>query len=774
VHAYDVVPTYDLAYVARRNIVHAYDVVAQLDAAGKSGKATVSATDILLIPEWFFRVNKALKIFEFYAPYELATASAASAIYAGDLSTVYDLGASVNAAKAVYAFDKLVSDGASHAKSYSPLFFALFQRRPRVRYLTLSVADGAGISDCASVKKVVAVSISDYVITDSASAKGAVAVLAADYGLLADMSDLRNRAIAVYDVIPIVDYGTAVRAVLLEVKDYILVNDYIGAEKVPVITASDVLLADSISTSKSYSPLLFAILRRKVPVVYKMLAVLDAVSAKDSASVVKIKAVSGADYVVSDYAGVKRVGIAASDYAVSDYGSYVKTKAVYASDYIASDSASTAQTKRMFVSDYVVFDLASYVKSYSPLFFSLLRRRVPVAYNTLSAFDTATVKDAASVVLIKKVSVGDYVSADSGIVRGVASVLANDYGLLADSYGVKNLAVHAFDIVAVADYGNAVKAKVAEASDYLSAADYAGSKKAVAITALERLITDGISYSRSYSPMFFTLFRRRVPVAYKTLSVTDVLAVADTASSVKIKMVSGADYVVSDYAGAKQVGISAFDYAVSDYGSYVKTKAVYASDYIASDSASAAKIKVASASDYIMFESASYAKSYSPLFFSILRRKVPIVYKTLSVLDAVTVKDDVSMVKKKVVSASDYVLRDSASYVKSYSPLFFLSLQVAIPVRYLTLDVADVLAVSDSAVSKAKKTVSVFDYVMYDYVPSMSPSDILFESMYANSAVNGVSATDVYTLYEHVRVIKRSVVVNDMVAMFENVSAVKL
>jgi len=606
VHAYDVVPTYDWAYVARRNIVHAYDVIPQPDVATRSGNVTLSVTDILSVLEWFFRVNRALKVLEPYIPYELAVASAVPAIYAEDLSIIYDLGASINAIKTASAFDKLVVDYATYTKSYSPLFFSLFQRRVPIvyktlsvmdtiavseridytksyntlffsllrrrvpiRYITLSVLDGFGVADYASIKKVVVVAVSDYAVADSASAKGVVAVPVSDYGLLADAYDLRNRAIAVYDIIPVADYGTAVRAVLLEAKDYMLASDYIDAKKVPAITASDVLLADSISTAKSYSPLLFAVLRRRVPIVYKALGILD----------------------------------------------------------------------------------------------------------------TAIIKDTASAVLIKKVSVGD--------------------SLLADSYSIRNLAVHASDIATVADYGTAVKAKVLEALDYISAADNVYSNRAVAVTALDKPITDYVTYTKSYSPLFFTLLRRRVPIVYKTLSVLDVVAVKDSLSTVVVKTVP--------------------------------------------------------AYDYIGFDSVTYTKSYSPLFFTLLRRRVPIVYKTLSVLDVVAVKDGVSVIPIKVVS------------------------------------VLDVVPVADSVDVKSI-AISVSDFIMYDYVPGMSPSDIRYRSLYANVGMRTISVYDRITPHESVWVgprvvtvnardylvsdsavvVKRSVHAYDVIVMWENVNIVRL
>jgi len=371
VHVYDIVPTYDLAYVARRNIVHAYDVIVQLDAADKSGNVTLSATDILSTPEWFFRVSKAIKIFEAYIPFELATASAVHTIFAEDLSVVYDLGASINTIKTVYAFDKLVADSISYTKSYSPLFFSILRRKVPIVYKTLSVLDTVAISERVNYTK--------------------------SYNTLF-FSLFRRRVPVVYKT--------------LSVFDVLAVADSLSITVVKTVPASDYVVFDSVAYTKSYSPLFFSLLRRRVPIRYLTLGVADVLAVADTASPVKIKSVSGADYVVSDYAGVKRVGIAASDYAVSDYGSYVKTKAVFASDYIASDSASTAQTKRIFVSDYVVFDSASYVKSYSPLFLLSLQAAIPVRYLTLDVADVLAVSESASVSKRGVVSASDYIIYD--------------------------------------------------------------------------------------------------------------------------------------------------------------------------------------------------------------------------------------------------------------------------------------------------------------------------------------------------------------------------
>jgi hypothetical protein len=147
VHVYDVVPVHGYAYVSRRNIVHAYDVIPQPDTATRSGNVTLSVADILSIPEWFFRVNRALKVLEPYIPYELATASTVPTIYADDLSIIYDLGASINAIKTASAFDKLVVDYATYTKSYSPLFFSILRRKVPIVYKTLSVLDTIAVSE---------------------------------------------------------------------------------------------------------------------------------------------------------------------------------------------------------------------------------------------------------------------------------------------------------------------------------------------------------------------------------------------------------------------------------------------------------------------------------------------------------------------------------------------------------------------------------------------------------------------------------------------------
>jgi hypothetical protein len=258
VYIYDVVPVHDSPYASRQSIIHAYDVVTQPDLAARSGQVTLSVKDILLTPEWFFRVNKALKLFEFYTPFELALVSTIPTIYANDFSVVYDLGASVSTVKMVSVLDKLITDGISYSKSYSPLFFTLFGRSVPIRYLTLSVSDYIPISESAQVKLVKVASAVDYVGFDSAS------------------------------------------------------------------------------YSRSYSPLLFTMLARRVPIRYLTLSVSDRVAASDSASLVKIKVLSVLDVIaVADRIDIRNIAVHAYDYITYDYvphmsPSYIRYRSLYA------------------------------------------------------------------------------------------------------------------------------------------------------------------------------------------------------------------------------------------------------------------------------------------------------------------------------------------------------------------------------------------------------------------------------------------------------------
>jgi hypothetical protein len=289
-------------------------------------------------------------------------------------------------------------------------------------------------------------------------------------------------------------------------------------------------------------------------------------------------------------------------------------------------------------------------------------------------------------------------------------VVIHDY-----AYASRRSVIHAYDIVAQQDSADKSRGVAISVMDILEApfelvtvsalpvvhADDLsiiydlGVSSARSISAFDRLITDGASYGRSHSPLFFVLFQRRVPIRYRTLSVFDIISVADNVLHIK---------------------------------------------------------------------------SYSPLFFALSQRRVPIRYLTLSVSDVVAVSESADFRAVKAVPASDYVVFDSAEHRRSHSPLFFVLFQRRVPIRYLTLDVADDISVFDSASLIAVRVVSVFDVVVvvdyaavkdiavhardyglvYDYVPHMHPRDVRYRSLYANIGMRTVSVFDKVAPHESV------------------------
>jgi len=179
------------------------------------------------------------------------------------------------------------------------------------------------------------------------------------------------------------------------------------------------------------------------------------------------------------------------------------------------------------------------------------------------------------------------------------------------------------------------------------------------------------------------------------------------------------------------------------------------------------------ASDYIGFDSVTYTKSYSPLFFTLFQRKVPVVYKTLSVLDVIAVKDSASVIPIKVVSVFDsMVVSDHATAKMISIPVSdYIMYDSVVPISYVALSVFDIISLPDSASVVVRKVVSASDFIMYDYVPSMSPSSIRYKSLYANVGMRTISVLDRITPYESVWVGSRVVTVNvfDRITPYESV-----
>ena len=365
----------------------------------------------------------------------------------------------------------------------------------------MSVSDNVGISDYAVVKKIIIIQVSDYpTVGDSASAIGAVAIFVPDYGLLTDLTSFINRTIAVYDVIPVAEYGSAIGAIALEAKDYATVGDYTSGNKVPSVTAFDAVVADSVSTSRSYSPLLFSILQRRIPISYRTLSVLDGITVADGASLKKFIIVSVSDYgLVFDSSLPINVAINAYDSVITDVASAVSAKAVSVSDYIAaSESVSAIVAKMVSALDVLISDSVTTSKSYLPLFYSLLQRRIPIRYMTLSVSDYAATADSAGAVEIKMVFVSDVVAvADYAAVKNIG-ISASDY-VLYDSASVvliKMVTVSASDYVMYDNVPNMAPSDI----DYIGL--YSNSKiSGLAVSELG-IVYDSVSAVNRSVPVF--------------------------------------------------------------------------------------------------------------------------------------------------------------------------------------------------------------------------------------------------------------------------------
>jgi len=83
----------------------------------------------------------------------------------------------------------------------------------------------------------------------------------------------------------------------------------------------------------------------------------------------------------------------------------------------------------------------------------------------------------------------------------------------------------------------------------------------------------------------------------------------------------------------------------------------------------------------------------------------------------------------------------------------------------------DVVPVADYVDIKSI-AVPVSDYLaVYDYVPSMSPDNIRYRSLYTNVAVRTISVLDRIVPYESANAVKRSISVIDRVVPYESVWA---
>ena len=289
VHALDVVRPYELSYTTRQNVVHVYDVVAQPDSVAKSGQVTISVRDILTIPGWFFRVNKALKILEVFTLYEQATAFNAPTIYVEDYSIIYDLRASLNAVKAMSALDKLITDGASYTKSYSPQFFALLQRRTPIRYITLNVSDYIPVLDSAAYSK----SYSPLL-----------------FSMLSRRMPIRYLTLSVSDGVAVSDSVSTVKTKVVSVSDIVSVADYVAVRNIAVY-AYDYIIRDYVA---EVAPNNVRYISLYANVGMRSISVFEKVVPYESVWVgPRVITIHARDYLVSDSATVVKKSVRAYD-----------------------------------------------------------------------------------------------------------------------------------------------------------------------------------------------------------------------------------------------------------------------------------------------------------------------------------------------------------------------------------------------------------------------------------------------------------------------------
>jgi len=122
--------------------------------------------------------------------------------------------------------------------------------------------------------------------------------------------------------------------------------------------------------------------------------------------------------------------------------------------------------------------------------------------------------------------------------------LASDSKIIYDSViSSKAVQIGTLDKL-IADALNA-KNETLLSSDYI-AYDSSNYKKAIQINTYDLVVNDNISYTKTYSPILFTMLAYRVRPRYLTLSVSDYGIASDYPTIVKMKTVVVSDSVFYD------------------------------------------------------------------------------------------------------------------------------------------------------------------------------------------------------------------------------------
>ena len=247
---------------------------------------------------------------------------------------------------------------------------------------SLVFPDLMSLKDGSILTKENAVLSNDSLIYDSVSYKGAIQVNALDVFSDDSISYTKTYSPILFTMLA---YRVRPRYLMLSISDYSIVNDYPTIVEMKTVVASDSILYDSTSYTKTYSPILFTMLAYRVKPRYLTLTISDYSLINDNSSYIEVKVVSVYDYNISyDYRpSVTNRSIIVNDYKVI-YDEIVAAKpntvSVYdkiAYDYVPNMNPDNVHFMSIYpnpsvfsilVSDYgVLYDSASAVRPYKPV-----------------------------------------------------------------------------------------------------------------------------------------------------------------------------------------------------------------------------------------------------------------------------------------------------------------------------------------------------------------------------------------------------------------------
>lgn len=458
---------------------------------------------------------------------------------------------------------------------------------------------------------------------------------------------------------------------------------------------------DYITTRKSLSSLaLSLLLQRKIPVRYVTLALTDYISGLDSIRRGK------ADLYIADVISLlDSLSHRAGSITVNDYSNiydWVKIPTGFSiTDLLNVIDLVEFSNRGIRAVDYLTSaDLVTLQKSLSPSFLSLLlQRRVPLRYITLaltdyiSTLDSTTLQKSLSplallLLLQRKVPIRyvtlaltDYISFLDEIRYGKADIRASDYltgvdGILYSGKGImveditqtyeltdyRDIGVKSGEYLYVAD-SVALSQKV-EVGDYVLGLDeilYSG--KGIGITDYLSLL-DLSALVKSISLSFLSLLlQRRVPIRYLTLTLTDYVSGVDGIRRGRADL-----YITDAVSLFDLLSYRAGSIVIGDYGDiydWVKMSTRFdIADLLNSADLSAFSNKGIRVIDYSEFRDLiTLYKSLSPLILSLLlQRRVPLRYITLALADYLLTFDTVIHGKADVRITDYLTLVDEVSY----------------------------------------------------------------------------------------------------------------